>query len=96
MLDLYNKKYSMNELKKYIYAVPLIDILKTQKIDAKFAVQYILNIKYQLNELDNITAPIVLQFQPHISYHKLQNALLNYESDEENSINFESISNLRS
>lgn len=92
MLDLYNKKYSMDILKEYIYAISLMDIIKTQIIDVKFAVQYILNIKYQLHENDNITAPMVLQYQPHISYIELQKALLDYESDDDYSIDFEKVS----
>ena len=94
MLDLYNKKYSMDILKENIYAISLMDILKTQIIDVNFAVHYILNIKYQLHENDNITAPMVLQFQPHISYNQLQKALLDYESDDEYIIDFETVSNL--
>ena len=43
MLDLYNKKYSMKILKANIYAIKLIDILKTHTIDVTFAVKYILN-----------------------------------------------------
>jgi len=94
MLDLYNKKYSMDILKENIYAVSLIDILKTQIIDVKFAVNYILNIKYQLHEDDNITAPMVIKYQPHITYLDLQKSLLDYESDEDFTIDFESVSNL--
>jgi hypothetical protein len=48
MLDLYNKKYDRETLKKHIYEVKLIDILKTQTIDVSFATKYILNRKYQL------------------------------------------------
>ena len=36
MLDLYNNKYNRHDLKENIYAVKLIDILKTQKIDVNF------------------------------------------------------------
>ena len=50
MLDLYNNKYDRNTLKEYIYAVKLIDILKTQIIDATFAVRYILISKYKLEK----------------------------------------------
>jgi len=94
MLDLYNKKYSMKILKENIYAVSLMDIIKTQKIDVKFAVKYILNKKYQLLLSDNITSPIVLLYQPHISYDDLQKTLLDYESDDDSIIDFETISNL--
>ena len=44
MLDLYNKKYTRETLKKYIYSVRLIDILKTQKLDVTFIVRYILTL----------------------------------------------------
>jgi len=89
MLDLYNKKYDRKTLKKYIYAVKLIDILKTQKIDVTFAVRYILNEKYQLLPEDSITAPTVLKYQPHITYESLQNELLNYDSDQDSVDNFD-------
>ena len=93
MLDLYNNKYDRETLKQYIYAVKLIDIIKTQTIDVKFAVRYILNEKYQLHEDDNITAPMVLQYQPHITYQELQNELMNYESDDDSIEDFETVSN---
>jgi hypothetical protein len=93
MLDLYNKQYDSDTLKKYIYAVKLIDILKTQKIDVTFAVRYILNTKYQFCEEDEeITAPIVLRYQTHITYQELQNALNNYESDDDSVEDFEEVS----
>ena len=67
-LDLYNNKYDMETLKKYIYAIHLLDILKTQKIDSYFAVKYILNKNYQLTkEEETITIETVLYYQPHIS-----------------------------
>ena len=92
MLDLYNQQYDRETLKKYIYAVKLIDILKTQKIDVTFAVRYILNTSYQFCEEDQeITAPVVLNYQPHITYEDLQNALLNYESDDDSVEDFEKV-----
>jgi len=93
MLDLYNKKYDRKILKKNIYALKLIDILKTQTIDVTFAVRYILNKKYQLNDDDNLTAPDVLKYQPHITYEDLQNALYEYESDDDSVDDFETVSN---
>ena len=83
MLDLYNKKYDMKTLIKNIHKVKLIDILKTQAIDLDFAVRYILNSKYQLHNDDNITSPLILQYQPHITYEALQKALQDYESDDD-------------
>lgn len=93
MIDLYNNKYDRQILKDNIYSVKLIDILKTQKIDLTFAVRYILNKKYQLHEDDDITTPIVLFYQPHITYSELQNALENYESDDDSIVDFDIISN---
>jgi hypothetical protein len=93
MIDLYNNKYDRKTLKDNIYAVKLIDILKTQKIDVIFAVRYILNKKYQLNIEDNLTAPDVLKYQPHITYEQLQKALLDYDSDDDSVDDFETISN---
>jgi len=92
MADLYNNKYSRAQLKSMIYAVKLIDILKTQKIDVEFAVRYILNKKYQLHQDDNIIAPTVLKYQPHITYEQLQKGLLDYDSDDDSVDDFETIS----
>lgn len=92
MLDLYNKKYERKILKENIYSVKLIDILKTQQIDTNFAVRYILNKKYQLHKDDNITAFIVLKYQPHITYEDLQKSILEYDSDDDSVEDFESFS----
>jgi len=91
MLDLYNKQYDRKTLKEHIYDVKLIDILKTQKIDVTFAVRYILNTKYQLHEDDNIIAPMIIKYQPHITYEELQNALVNYDSDDDSVEDFDSV-----
>jgi hypothetical protein len=93
MLDLYNNQYDRQTLKDNIYSVKLIDILKTQIIDAKFAALYILNVKYQLIEEDNINTYTVLHYQPHITYDELRYAMLNYDSDDDSIDDFETISN---
>lgn len=93
MLDLYNNKYDRQTLKDNIYAVKLLDILKTQIIDVTFAVRYILNEKYQLHENDDITAPIVLKYQKHITYDELQKALSEYDQDDDSVDNFETVAN---
>jgi hypothetical protein len=93
MLDLYNNKYDRKTLKEYIYAVRLIDILKTQTIDVTFAVRYILNKKYQIHDEDNLTAPDVLKYQTHITYEQLQKAFLDYDSDDDSVDDFETVSN---
>ena len=93
MLDLYNNKYDRQTLKDNIYAVKLLDILKTQIIDVTFAVRYILNERYQLDENDDITAPIVLKYQKHITYDELQKALSEYDQDDDSVDDFETVAN---
>ena len=92
MLDLYNNKYDRETLKKNIYAVKLIDILKTQQIDVTFAVRYILNKKYQLHSEDNITEQMVLFYQPHISRIRLVIELSMYSPHDDSTDDFETIS----
>ena len=65
--DLYNNQYNYETLKANIYAVSLIDILKTQKLTAEFCVKYILNENFQLLEEDQkITLESIKLYQPHI------------------------------
>ena len=93
MLDLYNKQYAREILKKYIYSVRLVDILKTQKLDVTFIVRYILNPKYQLNEVDEyINVDTVLMYQTHIDKNKLNEAILEYDSDDDSVEDFETVS----
>ena len=94
MIDLFNNKYDRQTLKEYIYAVKLIDILKTQTIDISFAVRYILNNKYQLTEEDGaINSFTVLKYQNHINKEALFKAMDDYESDDDSVDNFETVSN---
>jgi hypothetical protein len=82
MLDLYNKKYNLKTLKENIYAVSLIDILKTQIINADFAVKYLLQEKYQLTKEEMIITPkIILYYQTHISEKELYQKINDYDSD---------------
>jgi hypothetical protein len=93
MLDLYNKRYSRETLKKYIYSVRLVDILKSQKLDVTFIARYILNPNYQLNEIDeHINIDTVLMYQTHIDKNKLSEAIANYSSDDDSVEDFESVS----
>lgn len=93
MLDLYNKRYNRETLKKYIYSVRLIDILKSQKLDVTFIVRYILNPKYQLNEIDeHINIDTVLFYQKNIDKNVLREAIANYSSDDDSVEDFESVS----
>ena len=93
MLDLYNKQYSRETLKKYIYSVRLIDILKTQQLDTTFIVRYILNSNYQLNEVDEyINVDTVFMYQKHIERRQLKEALMEYVSDDDSIEDFETVS----
>jgi hypothetical protein len=94
MIDLYNNKYDREILKQNIYAVKLLDILKTQTIDISFAVRYILNESYQLHKDDTmITVKDVLFYQPHISKSSLLFELFTYSSDDDSIDDFETVSN---
>jgi len=91
MLDLYNNKYSRKILKEYIYAVAMIDILKTQTLDCSFCVRYILNNNYHfLSQDDNITINDVIKYQPHITRNELLIGLANYSPDDDSVEDFES------
>lgn len=93
MLDLYNNKYDRETLKKNIYAIKLIDIVKTQLLDLSFIVLYILNTNYQIHDDDqNITVETVIQYQPHIDKECLEKALLDYNSDDDSIEDFQSYS----
>lgn len=92
-MELHNKKYGRETLKNNIYMFNLVDILKTQKVDATFAVRYLLNSKYQL-ELNEktITPKMVLFYQPHINKFDLLNEMLSYNSDDDSIDDFETVS----
>jgi len=89
MLDLYNKQYDRETLKKHIYSEKLIDIVKTQNLDISFIVKYILNEKYQLCEDDKISIDIVLKYQKHISKRQIIHLLNFYDSDNDSILNFD-------
>ena len=93
-MDLKNKKYDRATLKENIYLFNLCDILKTQTVDSSFAVKYLLNPKYQLEENERkITPKMILQYQPHISNVELLDQILSYDSDDDSVDDFETISN---
>jgi hypothetical protein len=92
MLDLSNNQYDLKTLKENIYALNLLDILKTQKLTAEFCVKYILNNKYQLTkEEESITIDQVFFLQPHINKEHLLSYLLWYHPDDDSVEDFESI-----
>jgi len=91
MLDLYNKQYDRQTLKEHIYAVKLIDILKTQHLEITFIVRYILSDLYQICDEDQvINIDTVLKYQPHINRSKLEEDLANYNSDDDSVEDFQS------
>ena len=94
MLDLYNNKYDRKTLKKHIYQVKLMDIVKTQKLDITFIVRYILSDLYQIHEDEmNISIDDIMKYQPHINRVELEKALIDYNSDDDSVEDFETVSN---
>lgn len=94
MLDLYKKKYDRQTLKDHIYAIDFFDVLRTQTIDATFAVRYILNKKYDLDDKYKIITPeLVVRLQPHIKIEDLCLEIFNYDSDDDSVTDFETVSN---
>ena len=93
MLNLYNNKFDRETLKQNIYAVKLIDIVKTQTLDISFIVCYILSDLYQLTDQDkSIDVDLVLKYQPHIDKQELLKYMLEYDSDEDSIEDFETYS----
>ena len=93
MVDLYNNKYDRQTLKDNIYAIKLIDILKTQTLDVTFVVRYILNTNYQFSGEDKaITIETVLKYQPHLSGPQISIALNLYDDDDDSVDDFETVS----
>ena len=90
MIDLYNQQYTREELKKNIYALKLIDIVKTQKLDYTFVTRYILNRNYQFfKEDENLTVDTVLQYQPHLLKKKLLIYMAIYKKDDDSVEDFD-------
>jgi hypothetical protein len=97
MLDLYNNQYDRETLKKNIYSVKLLDIIKTQLLDTTFIVRYILSDLYQLTDEDkSIDVDMVLKYQPHIQKVELMNTLENYDSDDDSVEDFQTYSEIHS
>jgi len=94
MLDLYEKKYDRQTLKDHIYAIDFFDLLRTQTIDATFAVRYLLNKNYDLEDKYKIITPeLIIRLQPHIKLEDLRFEILNYDSDDDSVTDFETVSN---
>jgi hypothetical protein len=93
MFNLFTNKYDRQTLKDNIYNVDFFDLLKTQVIDATFAVRYILNKKYDLdNKYELITPELIVKLQPHIKIDDLRDEILNYESDDDSVTDFDTVS----
>jgi hypothetical protein len=93
MFNLFTNKYDRQTLKDNIYNVDFFDLLETQIIDSTFAVRYILNKKYDLdNKYGLITPELIVKLQPHIKINDLRNEILNYESDDDSVTDFETVS----
>ena len=87
------KKFHRVTLKQNIYAVKLIDILKTQILDISFIVRYILSDLYQLTDEDkSINIDLVLKLQPHIQREFLIIELKEYNSDDDSVEDFQAYS----
>ena len=94
MLDLQKQPYDRKTLKDNIYNMDFFELLKTQHIDATFAVRYILNKKYDLEDkYQSITPKVVITHQPHILLKDLIIESLRYDSDDDSVEDFESVSN---
>ena len=93
MLDLFNNQYDRQILKDNIYAINFMDLLKTQTIDASFAVKYLMNKNYDLNDEYTITADIIIKYQPHIKMFEILNETMKYDPDNDSVDDFETVSN---
>jgi len=84
MIELYNNKYDMKTLETNIYLLKMDDILKTQHLDVKFVVKYILNPNYQFTvDEQSINMLDVLKYQPHIKKDILFKEFQNFSDDDD-------------
>ena len=80
-------------MKQNIYLLNLVDILRTQRLTARFVVHYILNNIYQLKKEEQyITMEDVIKYQSHITMSSLINEQLLYESGADSIEDFEEVS----
>jgi len=92
VLDLDLQQYTMKELKQQIYNLCFFKILKTQKIDADFAMNYILNPDYQITpDEEKITVQYVLEMQPHL---KLKDLTCSFKKYDPYSPSFDKVANI--
>ena len=89
-MDLKNQKYSINDLIWNIYALDLLEVLRTQYLTEEFAVDYILNKDYQMTEIEKrITIKNVLKYQTHLNSERLKYLIMNFDKKKRLFPNFE-------
>ena len=73
-LKIFNgKKYCISDLEYIVKntGIKLIHILETQHVNAEFCKNYILNKKYIIHEVDDLTIDEIIEYQPHIDEEDL-------------------------
>jgi len=96
MLDLQKTQYDRQTLKNNIYNIDFFELLRTQHIDTTFAVRYVLNRKYDLDDkYKDITPKLVVFYQTHILLKDIIIEKLRYDSDDDSVEDFESVSNIK-
>ena len=82
--NLFANQYSMEELAENIWGLRLRSILHTQKLDATFCAEYILNEYYQVHDSEcYIVDATVYHTQPHITKEELEAACFKFEQEQE-------------
>ena len=90
LLDLKNQKYSINDLIWNIYALDLLEVLKTQYLTEEFTVDYILNKDYQKTEIEQrININNVLKYQTHLNNDRLKYLIREFDKSKRLFPNFE-------
>ena len=89
-IDLKNQKYPINDLIWNIYALDLLEVLKTQHLTEEFTVDYILNKDYQMTEIEKlITIKTVLKCQSHLNSDRLKYLIREFDKSKRLFPNFE-------
>ena len=73
-LKIFNgKKYCISDLEYIVKntGIKLVHILQTQHVNAEFCKKYILNKKYIIHEVDDLTIDEIIEYQPHIKEEEL-------------------------
>lgn len=73
-LGLFNgKKYCISDLEYIVKHTPVqhVFLLKTQYLTGEFCKEYLLNKKYIIHEVDDLTEEEIIDYQPHIKIDEL-------------------------